>query len=67
MTNLDLLKEFMRDPIVQEHNLLNEENVELLNLHEKSVPIVELFKTVITAVKNNEEANKVVRKISNFK
>lgn len=62
MTKLDLLKEFMRDPIVVEQGLLTPEQIENLTLADTNTPIVKLFKTVIDTVQSNDLTTATIAK-----
>jgi hypothetical protein len=62
MTQIDLIKEFMRDPIVVERELLTPEQVENLTLANRNIPIVGLFKTVIDGVQSNDLGNATIAK-----
>lgn len=66
MTANEIFKELLKDPIFSEKYNFSEKQLEKMEMHEPSKPIVELLKLIIQGKENNIPDSSIYNQIKKF-
>jgi hypothetical protein len=65
VTKEDIIREFLRDPLLVEKGYINEQDIAKINLSTKSSSkMIELIKTIVTSLSNEDTEHMTTRKVN---